>query len=173
MHSGEAEAVADLLLRANEENLATFPEDVARAYRTELLDLPGRTMSTETYVLHVAGRLVGSVAFVADAAADVHPWPPGGSVLRFLAVDPAARGRRLGRSLALVCVDQATARGARFVALHTAPTMVAARRLYEQLGFERAPEHDFDPAVHYGGGARGAEPPWGLAYLLNLDQSDV
>jgi ribosomal protein S18 acetylase RimI-like enzyme len=169
MHADEADAVAALLVAANEEHLAQFPPAVADAYRTELLDVASRTAERETFVLHVDGRLAGSVSFVADAQGDTHPWPPGGSVLRFLAVRPAARGQRLGERLATVCIDLARERSSIFLGLHTAPSMHAARRVYEQLGFERAPEHDFDPDAHYGRAQHRAEPPWGLAYVLRLE----
>lgn len=171
MRRDEAGAVAALLLRANQENLAAFPQDVARTYRRELLDTAGRPASQETLVLHLDGRLVGSVALLPDATHDGHAWPSGGSVLRFLAVEPEDRGLGLGERLARACITRAEARGSAFLALHTAPGMRAARHLYETLGFERAPEHDFDPSAHYGQGARPGEAPWGLAYLLRLAAS--
>lgn len=167
MRADEAAAVARLLLRANQENLVSFPPDVAQAYRHELLDAPGGN-ALETFVLHVEGELAGCVALVPDAQDDTHPWPAGGSVLRFLAVEPAARGQRRGARLVGVCIELARERRSTFLALHTAPAMQAARRVYEQLGFVRAPAHDFDPGAHYGRGAQGTEPPWGLAYLLPL-----
>lgn len=168
MRTEEASAVAELLLRANEENLTGFPADVARAYRRELLDVAGRGGELETYVLHADGRLAGSVAFVPDASADTHPWPSGGSALRFLAVEPAERGHHLGEELARTVIELSRRRGSRFLALHTAPGMHAARRLYDQLGFVRAEEHDFHPGVHYGSGAQPGEQAWGLAYVLQL-----
>lgn len=168
MRAQEAGAVSALLLEANQENLAGFPQDVARAYRRELLSAPGGGGALETFVLHAEGRLAGCVAFLPDAKDDSHPWPSGGSVLRFLAVEPAARGQRRGARLVGLCIDRARERHSTFLALHTAPAMHAARRVYEQLGFERAPAHDFDPGAHYGRGAQGDEPPWGLAYVLPL-----
>lgn len=170
MHAGEAAAVSALLLRANEPNLAAFPPDVARSYREELLDVARRAAGAETYVLSLGGSLAGSVTYVPDAADDSHPWPADGAVLRFLAVEPSARGRGLGELLTHVCLDRAREQGARYLALHTAPGMIAARRLYERLGFQRAPRHDFDPRAHYGAGSRAGEAPWGLAYLLELDR---
>lgn len=169
MHPEEADDVAGLLLRANTENLAGFPADVARGYRVELLDVAGRPVGVQTYVLQLDGRLAGTVAFVPDAADDSHPWPHGGSVLRFLAVEPEHRGAALGERLTAFCIERAAAQRARFLALHTAPAMGAARGIYEKLGFVRAPEHDFDPAGHYGRG-RNDDPPWGLAYLLALHE---
>lgn len=171
MREDEAHAVADLLLRANSDNLTSFPADVARAYRAELVDVTARCAFSEVYVLHLDGRLVGSVTYVPDAGEDAHPWPVGGSVLRLLAVDQQARGQGLGERLVGVCIARARQRRAAFLALHTAPAMASARRLYASLGFERAPEHDFDPGAHYGRGPRGTEPPWGLAYLLRLERT--
>ncbi len=168
MREGEAGAIAVLLLRANEENLASFPTDVGEAYRSELLDVAGRAQALQTLVAHVDGRLAGSVGFLPDAQDDTHPWPAGGAVLRFLAVDPAERGQHLGTQLARACIDLACERQAVFLALHTAPAMHAARRLYAQLGFVRTPEHDFHPGAHYGRGTPPDEPPWGLAYVLRL-----
>lgn len=168
MRAEEADAVAGLLLRANEENLSAFPPDVAHAYRRELSDVAGRGPAVQSLVLHVDGRLAGCVAFVPDAATDAHPWPRGGSVLRFLAVEPAERGRGLGERLARTGIDLARERRSQFLALHTAPGMQAARRLYEGLGFVRVQEHDFHPGAHYGSGVRPGEQPWGLAYVLEL-----
>ncbi len=168
MNDDEAGLVARLLVRANEENLAAFPADVASAYEAELENISGRSSVGEVYVVHVAGRLLGSVTLLLDAANDDHPWPPGGSVLRFLAVDPDARGHGLGERLTVACINRARANSRRFLGLHTAPAMVAARRIYERLGFERTPEHDFHADAHYGVSARLDDPPWGLAYVLRF-----
>lgn len=170
MRSEEAGLVAGLLLRANEENLSAFPLDVAQAYRSELLDVAGRSAQVHTLVLQVEGRLAGSVALVLDAAHDTHPWPGGGAVLRFLAVEPSERGHRLGAHLVRAAIGLARAGGASYLGLHTAPGMRAARRLYGELGFVRVVEHDFHPAAHYGAGAPPGEEPWGLAYVLRLDE---
>lgn len=169
MRSDEAPVVARLLLAANEEHLEGFPSDVASAYRAELADVAGRGPRAEVYVAEVAERVIGSVTFFPDAADDGHPWPPGGSVLRLLAVDPGARGRGTGERLAVACVERARSCGARYLGLHTAPTMAVARRMYERLGFERTPEHDFHPRAHYGDGTDADDPPWGLAYVLRFE----
>lgn len=171
MRLDEADSVAKLLLRANEEHLADFPAGVARSYREELMAVRSRWGATELYVVEREGRLVGTVTFVPDAAGDAHPWPDGGAVLRFLAVEPSEQGRGVGERLTAVCISRAREQGSGYLALHTAPTMRAARAVYERLGFVRAPEHDFDPAAHYAGAADPEQPPWGLAYLLRLTGS--
>lgn len=166
MRADESDAVAALLERGNAEHVACFPADVARAYLREVADVRSRLGTCDVLVAEQAGRLVGSVTLVRDAADDVHAWPSGGAVLRLLAVAPDARRTGLGRVLSLACLERARVRGAGYVGLHTAPFMTAARRLYESLGFVRAPEHDFDPDLHYGGRRGSEEPPWGLAYVL-------
>lgn len=169
MAPDEASEVNDLVLRGNEENLAAFPADVAASYRGEILRLAGRASpSVRVYVAELEERVVGTVTLLPDAADDLHPWPAGAAVLRFLAVDHAARRLRLGEMLTSLCIEEARRAGASVLALHTAPVMVAARRMYERLGFTRAPEHDFDAGVHYGDGTPGRDPVCGLAYVLRL-----
>lgn len=172
MRPAEASAVSSFLLRCNEENVRAFPPAVARSYVREVTDVAGRLATSDVLLAEDAGVLIGSVTFVRDAADDGHPWPAGGAVLRLLAVAPEARGSGLGSTLTLACLDRARARRAGFVGLHTAPFMTAARRLYERLGFVRAPEHDFHPELYYAGDDTeeriGEQAPWGLAYTCQL-----
>jgi GNAT superfamily N-acetyltransferase len=63
-------------------------------------------------------------------------------MFRFLAVDPAARGRGIGRALFAACLDRARAAGKRRMALPTTEWMVTARAMYERAGFRREPEGD-------------------------------
>jgi len=51
-------------------------------------------------------------------------------------VDDEARGLGLGRALVVAALEAATERGASHVDLTSAPRRVAARRLYQSLGFE-------------------------------------
>jgi ribosomal protein S18 acetylase RimI-like enzyme len=60
------------------------------------------------------------------------------------------------------CVQRARHSGARALALHTADIKNAALRLYQRMGFQRAPELDFEPAP--GVTAKG--------YLLALEETD-
>lgn len=167
--SDEFGLVVDLLRRANEEHLLSFPAPVADGYRAELAevaDLVGTP--AEVFVLAAADRLLGTVTFLPDASDDAHPWPGRGSVLRFLAVMPDARGRGVGEELVSFCIERARARGAQYLGLHTAPMMSAARRLYERMGFVRDSTLDFAPGDHYGGDASDQEARWGLAYVLHF-----
>jgi predicted N-acetyltransferase YhbS len=174
MTPAEADAVAELLLACNQEHLAAFPPEVARSYCAELADVRARLPVADVLVAVADDRdeLLGTVTLVRNAADDGHPWPPGGSVLRLLAVQPGTRGQGVGTNLAEACVQRAERLQARFVGLHTAPFMGSARALYERMGFRRAPEHDFDPDAHYGSSTqRDAGEPWGLAYVLELPRA--
>ena len=61
-----------------------------------------------------------------------------------LAVAKSARGRGIGSTLVRHVLDLAAAEGYRAVVLSTMPAMADARRLYERLGFARAPERDWE-----------------------------
>jgi GNAT superfamily N-acetyltransferase len=115
----------------------------------------------ERIVAEHRGEIVGSVMlFPASTATyggsvEAPPWPE----LRLLAVSPAARGMGVGKMLVDECVRRARASGATELGLHTSESMRTARRMYERMGFVRAPGHDFHPA--------GAELVQG--YRLSLD----
>lgn len=62
--------------------------------------------------------------------------------LHLLAVDPRHRGRGLGRALITTALDSIDRQGFRKTVLWTQPSMVAAQRLYEGLGFARNAARD-------------------------------
>jgi ribosomal protein S18 acetylase RimI-like enzyme len=64
---------------------------------------------------------------------------------RMLAVAPEAQGQGVGAALVQLCVDRFREIGAPGIVLSTLPTMHAAHRLYERLGFVRAPDRDWSP----------------------------
>ena len=69
----------------------------------------------------------------------VHLELPTGPEARIedVVVDDAARGLGLGRALVTAALEAAASRGARYVDLTSAPRRVAARQLYQSLGFEQ------------------------------------
>ncbi|HEY0112604.1 MAG TPA: GNAT family N-acetyltransferase [Allosphingosinicella sp.] len=83
------------------------------------------------------GRIVGAVAYFgprSEPRADFfHPdWP----IIRMLVVDPAARGRGVGRRLTEECIERARRDGAAVIALHTSPAMEVALAMYLRMGFK-------------------------------------
>ena len=101
----------------------------------------------ERIVAHDGSAIVGS-ALLFPPAVDAYggltvggKWPE----VRLVSVEPAARGRGIARALMQECFRRARAAGATHIGLHTSRSMAAAIRLYEGMGFERAPENDFQP----------------------------
>jgi ribosomal protein S18 acetylase RimI-like enzyme len=102
----------------------------------------------ELIVAEVDGGIAGSVAlFPANTDAyegylDKQDYPE----IRMLAVSPQQRGKGIASALVSECIRRAQAKGFPSIGLHTGEFMKPAMKLYEKMGFERVPEHDFRPA---------------------------
>ena len=64
-----------------------------------------------------------------------------------LAVLPEFQGRGIGEALVRACLDRARADARERVYLDTTQWMESAQRLYQRIGFKRAPELDWEPAA--------------------------
>jgi predicted N-acetyltransferase YhbS len=161
---GELDEVGELTIRAFREYRALVTPQFINSYEQDIRDVSGRVSKGSVLVAELGGQIVGAVTLLADGSGyGMHGWPVAWPVIRLLAVDPAARGRRIGTLLAAACVDRARHLGVPTLGLHTAPFMAAARALYEALGFERAPEYDV---------VQPGSPP-ALAYRLELGRLGI
>jgi len=88
------------------------------------------------------GEVVGIVALVPADSPRGALAEPGEAELSRLAIAAPARGRGIGRALALRCLELAREQGAARVVLWSRPYQVQAHSLYESLGFRRTPERD-------------------------------
>jgi GNAT superfamily N-acetyltransferase len=93
------------------------------------------------------GEIVGSVMLYPPASDAYAGYTEAATApeLRLLAVSPSARGLGVGKLLVEECIRRAKEAGATELGLHTSRSMEVALRMYEQMGFVRAPEHDFQP----------------------------
>jgi ribosomal protein S18 acetylase RimI-like enzyme len=114
-------------------------------YAEQILDVAGRAASALVLVaVDDDGSLLGACTFVADPSSPWMEWTgPDETELRLLAVDASARGRGVGQALVEACIERTRALG-RPMLLHTTQFMDAAPRLYERVGFRRAPERDVE-----------------------------
>ncbi len=97
-------------------------------------------------VAEVDGAVEGAVQFFPDASRSHQGrWPAGAATIRLLAVRPEARGSGLGRRLTEECLRRARELHLATVYLYTGRFMLAARHIYEKLGFKRAPEWEPSP----------------------------
>jgi len=119
------------------------PEDF---YRARLADTATRDAEAEVWVAAGADESVLGAVTVCPPGS---PWREiaheGEGEFRMLAVAPAAQGRGVGRALTGLVIDRARDDGDRSIVLSSLDLMTTAHRLYESLGFVRAPERDWRP----------------------------
>lgn len=117
----------------------------SRQYEPALRDVASRDETAEVVVAVLDDRVVGAVTVSTQGG----PWAersgPGEAEIRMLVVDPDVRGAGTGEALVRVCIDAARRESCSVLRLSTEPTMTAAHRLYERLGFTRTPSYDWEP----------------------------
>ena len=125
--SADTDAVRALLLEYAE---ALGVDLCFQGFDRELAGLPGEYAPPRGSLLVARdehGDAVGCVA--------LRPLSDDACEMKRLYVRPAVRGSGLGRELALAVVEEARGLGYARMRLDTLPSMSAAARLYESLGF--------------------------------------
>jgi N-acetylglutamate synthase-like GNAT family acetyltransferase len=143
--AAELDQIEELVHEAYLEFRPVFPENIWQAWMQSI----SHAIHSSEGLLLVAehqGAIHGVVKFYPDArqSSQGH-WPAGAAAMRILAVRPQARGRGYGTQLTGECIRRARELGLKEIYLYTGTFMAAARRLYEEHGFIRAPELDGDP----------------------------
>ncbi|MFD8571921.1 GNAT family N-acetyltransferase [Streptomyces sp. NPDC059639] len=116
-------------------------------YAGELRDVARRAREATVLVaVGPDGAVLGGVTYV---PAHDHPYAEvareGEAEFRMLAVAAEARGQGAGAALVRAVIDRARADGRTALVLSTQPVATASHRLYERLGFRRAPGRDWAP----------------------------
>jgi ribosomal protein S18 acetylase RimI-like enzyme len=137
--------------RAGEVTVAAYSEFTlgpADPYVERLRDAATRAREAELWVATPEDgddEILGCVTLCPPGS----PWRelagPDEGEFRMLAVAPEARGRGVGEALARMCLDRFRAERAQGVVICSLPEMKDAHRLYDRLGFRRAPELDWSP----------------------------
>jgi ribosomal protein S18 acetylase RimI-like enzyme len=117
------------------------------AYAEVLADAESRDREAELWVASEegSGRVLGSVTFARPGSDYAEVAGPDEGEFRMLAVAHEARGQGVGEALVRRCVERARELGLGGLVMSTQPSMVRAHRVYERLGFVRAPDRDWEP----------------------------
>lgn len=151
----EYEAIGELVVNAYRD-----AGETDTGYEPELRAVAER--ATQVLVLaavdEASGRLLGTVTYV-PGPGPFHEGEFGDAAsFRMLAVVADARARGIGRALVETCIERARADGRAAIGIYTRPFMISAHRMYERLGFHRAPELDWEYDSR----------EWLLAYWIEL-----
>ena len=149
-----------------------LPPQAWERYIGEIVDVGSRLGESELIVAERAGHLIGTIGLYPDASrSPVERWPERWASVRALGVRADARRRGVGEALARECVRRTRERHAKAIGLHTASHMRAATRLYERLGFRRAPGFDIEIGEMFTGRSLPAGETWqAQAYRLDLGE---
>ena len=91
----------------------------------------------ELIVAEEGDRIVGAVAYCPPGSTPrAEFFEPDWPIIRMLVVEPAARGKGVGRRLTAECIERARRAGAPLISLHTSPAMKVALEMYLRMGFE-------------------------------------
>ncbi|MFD8084608.1 GNAT family N-acetyltransferase [Kitasatospora sp. NPDC059722] len=150
----------DIVIRpAREEDLADAGRITVEAFvgdghtapdssYVELLRDAGRRAREAELLVAVdvaGGRVLGCVTFAVGGTEWADIAVPGEGEIRMLATAAAARGRGVGEALVRAALARTRELGLAGMAFSTQPRMTAAHRIYERVGFRRAPERDWAP----------------------------
>ncbi len=145
----DQETIQSVTLSAYEQYASIMKENW-KYYRQNILDTLADPKPAEQIVAETDHGIVGTVLLY--PAGTKLSGPDGRQVslevpeVRLLAVAPVARGQGIGVALMQECMRRARQSGAAALGLHTTDMMQVAMRMYERMGFVRAPSLDLRPA---------------------------
>lgn len=142
-----------------------FPKETEQPeYFKMLANIGELTKRPETELLvavKTSGEIAGSVVYFSDmqyyGSGGTATLETNASGFRLLGVDPAFRGKGVGKLLTLECIRRAKEKQNLQVIIHTTKAMQTAWRMYERIGFRRSEDLDF---------MQGELPVFGFRYKL-------
>jgi GNAT superfamily N-acetyltransferase len=145
-YPGDREAIRQVTLSAFQEYASAMPSRWEE-YRRHILETLADVKSAEQIVAEHDGAILGTILLYPAGTTFSRPGGApsalAGPEVRLLAVAPAARAQGIGTALMRECIRRARRSGAPVLTLHTTDRMSVAMRMYERMGFVRAPELDF------------------------------
>lgn len=124
-----------------------FLDGAEDGYRAHLLDAPARDREAELWVAtpEHSNQILGNVTICPEGSVWRELAKPGEGEFRMLAVSPDARRMGVGEALVQLVLNRFHDVGAHSIVMSSLPQMVGAHRLYARVGFERAPDLDWQP----------------------------
>lgn len=143
----DRDAARKITLSAFQQYAAVMPPPRWEGYRENILATLTDVAPAQQIIVEKEGIILGSVLLYPPGTAFSTPdeGPVTCPEVRLLAVAPEARGQGIGTALMRECIRRARLLGAVCLNLHTTDMMQVAMRMYERMGFVRAPELDFHP----------------------------
>jgi ribosomal protein S18 acetylase RimI-like enzyme len=120
---------------------------LSEGYREQLRDVARRAETARVLVAVEGRRLLGCATLILEGGPLRELAGADEGEFRMLAVDPGAQRRGVGEALVRACVEEARRADRARIVLSSAQDMTAAHRLYERLGFARAPARDWSPVA--------------------------
>jgi len=120
---------------------ATGPCECFQGFAKEVAELPG------PYAPPTGQLLIGEVDSQAAGCVALRQLDHGVCEMKRLYLRPEFRRRHLGRQLAEAIIAEARSVCYRAMRLDTLPSMVAARALYQKLGFRPIPRYNDNPGA--------------------------
>jgi len=111
-----------------------------QGFDEELAGLPGKYAPE-----HRGALLLAKVNGAAVGVVGLRDLGDGVAEMKRLYIDPAGRGHNFGRALTDAVLAEARRFGYRAIRLDTFPSMVAANRIYDSLGFRDIPPYYDNP----------------------------
>lgn len=133
--ASDFDAIANLNVEAYREFAGRMSPDGWRGMEASLRAIESRAQSARFLVMRDDGAIVGSVGYCPAGKGDPRIFPPDWAAILLLAVSPTHRGRGIARQLVCACIQYARNDAAQVIGLFTSELMIAARQLYESLGF--------------------------------------
>jgi GNAT superfamily N-acetyltransferase len=138
----ECDALGEITVAAFRQLMAG---EALGGYEEVLRDVASRSDDCDVIVAVGANDhvVMGGVTYVPDANRSMSEFSdPDAAGIRMLAVDPEHQGAGIGGALVEACIARARAQHRKRIILHSTTVMEVARAMYEQLGFDTAPEQD-------------------------------
>ena len=147
--ASDFDAIAALNVEAYQEFVGRMSPDGWRGMEASVRAVEARAQSARFLVMRDHGAIVGSVGYCPAGKGNPEIFPPEWAGVLLLAVAPTHRGCGIARTLVSACIQCARNDAAQAIGLFTNELMIAARQLYESLGFRQESESPLRFGLRY------------------------